>query len=113
LTRNNKRDVILFNHQKINTLVPISFTLPLSYLKVNNDQIIQITKGTYSNFLDFQSNTELPFLVNLEVESFEESFVFIPSKFQALLGQSKTQLRIGSSENQKEKIFSVPLQKTE
>ena len=97
VTQNSLRELILFNAQKLNSLDNLRFVLPTSYLQVNYDQTIRITKGTFSKPLNFTSNTNHSFLANMLIETVQSNFVFRPSTFIVQLGQFFVKPRISVS----------------
>jgi len=94
-------------------MIPVSFSNQKNYLKVNNDQIITITKGTYSNSIPIETLDKSRFTANIQIEADNVGFTFQPEHFVIYLGDYHTNFRIGADKNLLEKIYSFNLRKTE
>lgn len=96
-----------------NRAAPIAYLSYENPLKVNNDTMIQITRGTFSGFIQVQTANNTPFSSNFKLQIAGDGFQFLPAQFVPLYGDNSSQFRLGVDGNAISQIYTFSLRKYE
>ena len=99
-------EILARNFYLTNRMVPANFNKLQNVLKVNNDSVIQMTKGTYTIPISIKTHDNTRFITNLEINAFSDGFTFLDPRMLIYLGAFNTTFRIGAHENLQEKAYS-------
>ncbi|KRX08095.1 Protein kinase-like domain [Pseudocohnilembus persalinus] len=93
--------------------VPQQIVAPSNYLMGNDNEIISITQGTYSNTLYLTTSSGSNFATNVQAKGVQNGFQFSPSTFYGYLGKENAEFRLGVDRSTEVKKYTISLEKTE